>query len=835
MILRLQLLIFALTACIVSLLSLSKAFAQLDVTYPLNRMVIQRSNANQATVQIAGSYAQSLDAVEARMVARVVGQGTNTNWATLQASPVNGQFNGTLIAQGGWYRIEVRGLRNGQVVATDSVPRFGIGEVFGIMGHSNAQGSSCIINGVDKCMTREGAVDDRVTVVAITQGTPDFYVYEQTANTGHLPDLKAFSQLATFSGMSPFAKVAWCWGRMGDVLAQRTNVPILLYNAGFGGSNMEFNYKSALNIPFEHGFIRYNIRMPYVNTRNMMNLYVPSTGIRAMLVLHGENDRANPKELIKTHYYGVIDTLRSEFKKPNLAWIIALSSTVIDSFPNVRQAQYDVSHNPGYRTYQGPDLDVMYSLEERPDGVHYSPAGQYRAGTLWANAITDQYLQSITPYMAELQPLAGIACASGNQLQLTQPNGFFYSWADSTSLAQSITVGSGTYSARLRNSQNNKQYFPPDVVVPASVRPPTPTLTTVGNATAICQTNGLTLTSNSTDLSVWSTGATAPSISVTSAGTYSLVAKNAVYGCLSNAVSKTISLAGVDLSLSMRVSRRTPVVGDTVTFTLLVRNESTCDAGSVTMQNRLPDNLTFVSSADGLVVANGIVSGTVAAIPAGSVVSRRYVARLNATAVYQNAAEIAAVTNTDPDSQPGSGTGDGQDDAASVDLRTKSAGTLALYVSPNPNQVPLPLVQSNQPVPSANKADLSLTMQSNLRSLRVGQTVTFTLTVSNAGGLTATNITLRNDLPAGLQYTVSSSSSSEITNNSQTVIGTIIRLGPGQTTSLSFTAQAISIGSFTNAAQISASDQPDPDSTVDNGTNKGEDDEARTDLRILTP
>ena len=829
---RLQSPIFALAVCIVGLLSQNRAFAQLDVTYPLNRMIIQRSNTNQATVQIAGSYAQSLDTVEARMIARVVGQGTSTNWATLQASPTNGQFNGTLVAQGGWYRIEVRGLRNGQVVATDSVPRFGVGEVFGIMGHSNAQGSSCIINGVDKCMTREGAVDDRVTVVGLVQGTPDFYVYEQTGNTGHLPGLTAFSQLTTFSGISPFAKVAWCWGRMGDVLAQRTNVPVLIYNAGFGGSNMEVNYKSAYNIPFEHGFIRYNIRMPYVNTRNIMNLYVPSTGIRAMLVLHGENDRGNSTDLIKTHYYGVIDTLRSEFKKPDLAWIIALSSYAGAVFTNVRDAQSEVAHKPGYRTYQGPDMDLMRSIEERPDGLHYSAAGQYRAGTMWADAITDQYLQSITPYMAELQPLAGIACAGGNQLQLTQPNGYFYSWNDSTSLAQSITVGQGTYSARLRSSQNNRQYFPPDVTVPASVRPPTPTLTTAGSATAICQTNGLTLTSNSTDLNQWSTGATAPSINVTSAGTYSLLAKNAVYGCLSNAVAKTISLAGADLSLSMRVSRRTPVVGDTVTFTLMVRNESTCDAGNMTMQNRLPDNLTFVSSADGLVVANGVVSGTVAAIPAGSVVSRRYVARLNAPAVYQNAAEIAAAANPDPDSQPGSGTGDGQDDAASVDLRTKSAGTLSLYASPNPNQVPLPPVQGNQPVPSPTKADLSLTMQSDLRSLRVGQTVTFTLTVSNAGGLSATNIGLRNDLPAGLQFTASSSGMTAV---GQTVSGTIAQLNPGQTASLSFTAQANTSSSFTNAAQISASDQPDPDSTAGNGTNKGEDDEARTDLRILTP
>lgn len=815
--------------CIISSLCWSESFAQLDVTYPVNRMVIQRSNANQATVQIAGSYAQPLDAVEARLVARTAGQGTNTNWATLQASPTNGQFNGTLTGQGGWYRVEVRGLRNGQVVATDSVPRFGIGEVFAIMGHSNAQGSSCIINGEDKCMTREGAIDDRVTVVGLITGTPEFYQYELTANTNILPGL-AFTQLTTFSGISPFAKTAWNWGRMGDVLAQRTNVPILLYNAGFGGSNMEYNYKAAYDIPFEHGFIRYDIRMPFVNTRNLMNLYVPSTGIRAMLVLHGENDRANTSDQIKTHYYGVIDKVKTEFNKPDLAWIIALSSTVNGPFQNVRDAQFEVSHNPNYKTYQGPDLDVLLPGDDRPDGVHYSPAGQYKAGTLWADAITDQYLQSITPYMAQLQPMASVACTSSNQLQLTQPNGYAYNW-DTGSTNQTITAGAGTYSARLRNS-TNQQFFPPAVTVPSNVRPATPTLTTTGGASEICRSNGLTLTSGSTGLSLWSTGATSPSIIVTSPGTYTLQAQNAVYGCRSDAVAKTVTLASADLSLSMQVSRRTPVVGDTVLFTLTVRNESTCDARSVTIQNRLPQNLTFVSSADGLALANGIVSGAVGVIPAGGAVSRRYVARLNAPAVYQNAAEVAAEANTDPDSQPGSGTGDGQDDAASVDLRTRSSDALALYVSPNPNQVPLPTVQSNQPAPVPDKIDLSLTMQSHLRTITAGQWIAILIRVQNRSNVTATNVTVRDELPAGFEFV---SSTSGMTGSGQTVTGTIGSIAPFQVAVLSFVAKAAGSGTVINAAQVTAADQPDADSTPGNGTDKGEDDEVRIDLRILTP
>ena len=56
------------------LLFFGQAVAQIKITFPVSRLVVQRNNANQATVQIAGSYAQPLDAVEARVVARVAGR-----------------------------------------------------------------------------------------------------------------------------------------------------------------------------------------------------------------------------------------------------------------------------------------------------------------------------------------------------------------------------------------------------------------------------------------------------------------------------------------------------------------------------------------------------------------------------------------------------------------------------------------------------------------------------------------------------------------------------------------------------------------------------------------
>ena len=813
------------TVLVSVLLFVRQADAQINITFPVSRLVVQRNNANQATVQIAGSYGQSLDAVEARVVVRTVGQGTTTPWTTIQTNPVNGQFNGTLAVQGGWYQLEVRGISGGVAVATSTVDRFGVGEVFAIMGHSNAQGSSCTVNGQDQCPSTAGPSDDRVTVVGVDQNTSSYQNnYLNTADTRYLPGL-LFSKLTNGSGMSPFASLSWLWGPMGDSLVKRINVPVLIYNAGFGGSNMQQTYYAAYDIPFQHSFIKYSIRMPYANVRNLMNLYVPTTGLRAILVQHGENDRGNPADSTEKYYRKVFDQIRTEFNKPNLAYIVAISSYVGAQFSNVRTPQFNVVNTPNYKAYLGPDLDNISALGDRPDGIHFSPSGQVKAGNAWATAITNQYLTTISPYLAETQPLAAIACAPGNQLLLTQPTGYQYEWNDGSTV-NSLTVGTGTYSARLRNPQN-KILFPPPVVVPASIRPATPTISTPSGSLSICQSTGLQLTSSYTGPNQWSTGETSPTISATAAGAYSVQAANPAYGCLSGTTSQTINRAAADLALSLQTSRRTVTLNDTVSIWFRVQNKGGCDAGQLDVQSRLPPNVSFVSSADNLANNNNLVSGTIANVLVGTSISKRYVARLTAAGTYFASAELTASASPLLNATLNNGTANGEADEAQTDLRTTISSS-AVYTSPNPNQIALPPVQSNQPTPDPAKADLSLQIQASSQATKPGNPVSITLTVANRGGLTATNIVLNNTLPAGLQFV---SSPSGMTVNGTTVSGTIAQIQAGQSGTLIFVAQATGNGTFINKAQIATANQPDPDSTPGNGYTNGEDDEASVYLR----
>lgn len=826
--------------------------AQIRLTYPVDRQVIQRDNNNQASVQLAGSYSAPIDRVEGRFVPIKGGQATD--WTTLQTAPTNGQFTGSLTAQGGWYRIEVRGRLGDQIVGNSQLDHFGVGEVFIIFGHSNAQGTTC--NNNNDCANTGGSTDERVVSVPINTdyvANPAYLQYLSTANPTYLPAL-TFSQWSATSGASPFNDNPWIWVRLGDMLVQKLNVPVLFYGVGFGGTNMKQTYLAINNQYFDHGFVNSSIQMPYANLRNVLNLYVPSTGVRGVLVTHGENDRAFAQEDIRTYNREVMKQVRIKSGKDRLAWVLAISSYASARHDNVRNAQYQAIadiNNDGSQSkiYLGPDLDppagTTGSTAYRPDGVHYSTAGQPYYAQLWADNLTadnNAFFRNSAPYLAEQQPLTGIQCTTNaNQLLLSQPAGYSaYSW-NTGSTDRQYTGGAGYYSAKLQRSDMStpdsrdamRFYFPPAVVVSDDRKiPETPTLT--ASATVACG-NSLTLTSSYAGAAVWNTGATTQAITVASGGTYSAKAKHPIYGCESPAAGTVILPAGTaDISLSTQANRRLANVGDTVRLTVNVRNSGPCDVTGIQIQDRLPDNLSLISADPGLVNTGTLVSGTLPLLTSANWLTRSYTVRVTAPGTYVNAVQVTASPVADPDSQPNSGTGDGQDDTAQIDFRTTTAGSSsAVYMSPNPNQAALPAVQSNQPTPSAAKADLSLLAKSGIRVARTGQLATISLTVNNVGGLPATGVGVQATLPTGMIFV---SSSSGMTASGSTVQGSIATIPVGGTVTLTFMASVNLAVSATLrvSAEISNADQPDPDSTAGNGNqNKGEDDEATVDIRVL--
>ena len=842
------------TSICLLLLPSTTLFAQINITYPIDRQVVQRDNNNQATVQIAGSYSVALDKVEARFVS-ILG-GLTTDWATVQTNPTNGQFTGLLTAQGGWYRIEVRGRLGNQIVGTHQLARFGVGEILVIFGHSNAQGTTC--NNNNECLSPGGATDERVISVPINTNiieNPAYDQYLRTADPKYLPGL-TFSQWTTNSGAAPFNSNSWLWGRLGDLLVQRLNVPVLFYGAGFGGTNMEHTYLAMNNQYFEHGFCKWELQMPYANVRNIMNLYVPSTGVRGVLVIHGENDRYTAQESIRTFNREVMKQTRTKFGKDRLAWVIALSSYVRERFDNVRNAQVqavaDINNDPMQaKVFLGPDMDppagTTGSTPERPDGAHYSTAGQLYYAQLWADNLTadnNAFFRNSTPYPAEQQPLATIQCATDYQMTLSQPTGYAaYTW-NTGSTERQYQTGAGTYSARLqRGDMSNAQtrdamriYFPPAIVLTNDRKiPETPTIAASG--TVICGAS-VTLTSSYTGLTLWNTGATTQSIPVSVGGTYSVRAKNSLYDCQSpSSPAVSVASGAADVSLSSHFSRRVVNVGDTLRMVVRVQNEGPCPVAGVQIQDRLPVNLAFVSAATGVVTSGTLLTDNLPLLAAAESISRSYIVRATALGTYVNAFQITNSPITDPDSQPNSGTGDGQDDMAVVDFRALQNGaggsSTVIYSSANPNQTPLPAVVGNQPAPDAAKADLSLFATTGTRVASVGELVSCSVTVRNSGGLTATNAGVRITLPAGMLF---NSSQNNLTSTGNLIEGTIASVAAGSSHTVVFRADITSaVNSVLRVkAEISRADQTDPDSTTGNGSlAKGEDDETQIELRVM--
>ncbi len=245
-----------------------------------------------------------------------------------------------------------------------------------------------------------------------------------------------------------------------------------------------------------------------------------------------------------------------------------------------------------------------------------------------------------------------------------------------------------------------------------------------------------------------------------------------------------------DLSLAKVASTTTPTIGQNVTFTLTVTNDGPTTATGVGVRDQLPAGLTFVSSTPSQGTYNdGTGVWTVGSVAAAAAPTLQIVATVATVGDKTNTAQVSAADQVDPDSTPNN-SNPSEDDQASV------------TVSP--------------PV-----ADLSLSKTVDNATPMVGQLILFTLTVSNAGPVSATNVSATDVLATGLNFT--SSIASQGTYNSGTGIWTVGTINSGATATLQIAAMLVTPGRKSNTAQIAASDQFDPDSTPGNDL-LGEDD-----------
>ncbi len=251
--------------------------------------------------------------------------------------------------------------------------------------------------------------------------------------------------------------------------------------------------------------------------------------------------------------------------------------------------------------------------------------------------------------------------------------------------------------------------------------------------------------------------------------------------------------APIDLSTTVTVDESTPNVGDLVEFTVTIANASGTATG-VEGQFVLPAGLVYVSDDGGNTTdqAGQTVSINGGTLATGGSKVVKVVARVTDAGPLKAVAQVTAANEDDIDSTPANDDGDQSEDDEAFAIVT------------------------------GQQADLSLSKIASSATTVVGDDVTFTLRITNDGPSDATGVQVTDKLPTGLAYLSNNGGGSY---NANTGVWNVGSVASGTSKVLKIKARVTKAGANTNSAEVTASDQPDPDSTPGND-DASEDDQA---------
>jgi hypothetical protein len=385
----------------------SSAVAGIVITFPSKNTIIQRDPQNMGLLHVSGTCTFPYKSMEARLVSLAQSGASEEPWTALTLPAQQGIFLGSLVAQGGWYKLEVRGTFPTGEVDMVSVQPVGIGEVFLIAGHSNAMGLPDL-----------GAKATSERVVSFNA----LNKYLNSDNITVAPDLPMptprFEPLKAENRIFPSGESAWYWGELGAKLVARLGVPVLFLNAGWAAAN-SINWRESaggqntLNMYVGKDWPN---RQPYSNLINTLRYYHSWLGIRAVLWFHGENDAVHLKISQEDYYQNIrqlIDQSRKDFGHP-LAWVIALCSVSFNSpapYLPVLDAQIQLAGTPNFNTWPGPYTDSIQV--PRPDHGHFenvpgSTQALTQVAQAWNRALSDAFFAQRPGYSPTLFLYTGL-------------------------------------------------------------------------------------------------------------------------------------------------------------------------------------------------------------------------------------------------------------------------------------------------------------------------------------------------------------------------------------------------------------------------------------------
>jgi hypothetical protein len=297
----------------------------LTVLSPRNYQVFQRRTAAEGVIRVAGRLRARADRVEFR-------RGVE-DWQPVSVDAATGSFAGQVSAPaGGWYRCEVRAVRSGAVVASQSIEHVGVGEVFVGAGQSNS--TNC---GETRQRPQSGLVSTFSGLDWRPADDPQPGVHDD-------------------SGMGSF------WPAFGDAMAARLRVPIGVAVTGHGATHVG-RWRPGSDL-FDWTLERI--------------LQLGPQGFRLVLWHQGESDGATPPEEYARRLRTIIEEAngRAGWVFP---WMVARVTAT-------RGQDLLVAQNAALA---GPDTDLLQGEFRGRNGtdVHFSALGLRRHGEFWAEKV----------------------------------------------------------------------------------------------------------------------------------------------------------------------------------------------------------------------------------------------------------------------------------------------------------------------------------------------------------------------------------------------------------------------------------------------------------------
>lgn len=383
-----------------SLFVCQSVLAQLAITYPIPRMVVQRNQSNTATLYVAGTFSIPIDRIETRLVPTTIANRVSVDWTLLEDQPKNGFYQGSIVAPAGLFRLEVRGIRDEKTISSAFISTVGIGEVFVVAGQSNAMGLPNL--------GAKGASDRVVSFNAWNR----FWNKNDALESSDKPfPTPTFSTLSATSLVYPTGETAWCWGELGDYIADRYSVPVAFFNVAIPATVAENWSNTAGGLPAKNIFNStiWPFLQPYSNLRNTLQYYNSQFGIRAILWHHGESDAVplkTPMEAYKQDIQYLIDRSREDFGR-NMTWVVARSSiSPAGPVPSseIIQAQNSLIKTPNNNVWEGPNTDSIQS--PRPAHGHFenilnSIQGISEYAASWKKQLNDKFFKESAPHQPQ--------------------------------------------------------------------------------------------------------------------------------------------------------------------------------------------------------------------------------------------------------------------------------------------------------------------------------------------------------------------------------------------------------------------------------------------------